>query len=162
MLFRSIVQSPNRPESVLVGMGKRIGLFAPKSEKVIAEADLPSTLAAMVLDDKGGQAFLVLSDRSVLSCKVTTDQRLAVTHLGVRLGATDRGCFILPQNRRLVSIGKDGEVSIFDPKTRTIQTVKGPAPLQAGPAVHPTEDAWFFADRQLLRCTPTKTESIDH
>lgn len=149
-----ILESPGQSEGVLVGMGKKMGLFAPKFEKVVAEHDLPFPVAAMVLDGKGGLAYVVLSDGALISCSVTGDQRLAVTNLGVRLAATDRGCLILPQSRRLVGIGTDGKVCVFDPRTRALQDFEGPAPLPAGPAVHPTEDAWFFADRQLVRHSP--------
>lgn len=149
-----ILESPGQSKGVLVGMGKKLGLFSPRLEKRVAEADLPSALSAMASDGKGGLAYLVLSDGALLSCSITGDRSLAVTNLGVRLGATDRGCFVLPQSRRLVAIGKDGKASTFDPRTRAVQNLEGPAPLPTGPAVHPTEDVWFFAGRQLVRCSP--------
>jgi hypothetical protein len=148
-----ILEAPGQSAGVLVGMGKKIGLYVPKLGKVVAEHGLPSPLAAMALDSKGGLTYLILSDGTLLSCSISGNQSLVVTNLGVRFGQTDRGCFVLPQSRRLVGIGKDGTVGIFDPRTRAIQNLEGPTPLPAGPAVHFAEDAWFFADRQVIRCS---------
>ena len=97
--------------------------------------------------------------RNVLYAGVPLDitaanRALAVRNLGVRLGSTERGCFVLPQSRRLVGVGSDGKVSILDPQSRVVQNFAGPPPLLAGPAVHPTEDAWFFADRHVVRYSP--------
>ena len=47
-----ILESLGPSAGVLLGMGKKIGLYAPESEKVIAESDLPASVAAMALDNQ--------------------------------------------------------------------------------------------------------------
>jgi hypothetical protein len=95
--------------------------------------------------------YLVLADASLLSAVVAADGTLATKRLAADFGPVDRGCFLLPQSGCLVGVADDGSVKRFDPRTGAIVRVKGSVPPPAGPAVHPTEDAWYFAGRHVLR-----------
>lgn len=140
---------PGRLERVLVGLDKAVGAYDVGQERVVARAELPSELAAAVTD--ASAVYLVLADASLLSATVAADGTLTTKRLAADFGPVDRGCFLLPQSRCLVAVAGDGSVKRFDPRSGTIDRVRGPVPPGAGPAVHPTEDVWYFAGRRVLR-----------
>jgi hypothetical protein len=111
----------------------------------VAEKELSAVAAAVVTDMAASVAYLVLADGSLWSCRVGKTEQLTTEQLAADFGPADRGCFLLPRSRRLIGIGPDGTVTVFDPDKRTVNRIAGPVPLPAGPA----EDVWYFADRHV-------------
>ena len=146
-----LAEAPGRVGSVLMALKKGVGLYDPDRKEVVAEKELPAAVTAVVADATAGLAYLLLTDGTLWSCRAERPGQLTVVRLAAQFGPAGRGSFQLPRSRRLIAIASDGTVSAFEPKTAAVMRVKGPAPLPAGPAVHPTEDAWYFADRRLLR-----------
>lgn len=140
---------PGRPEKLLVGLEKGVGVLDVGQQKIVARAKLPAALTAAVPD--ASAVYLVLTDASLLSATVAADGTLRTKYLAADFGPVDRGCFLLPRSRCLVGVAGDGSVKRFDPRSGAIDRVPGRVPPGAGPAVHPTEDVWYFAGRQVLR-----------
>ncbi|TMQ31025.1 MAG: hypothetical protein E6K70_23375 [Planctomycetota bacterium] len=154
-----LAEAPGRPGSLLIGLHERIFVFDSKARKAVAETKLPAAAAALVTDMASSVAYVVLSDGSLWSCRIGKAEQLTTERLATDFGSGARGCFLLPRTRRLIGIGPDGTVTVFDPGKRTVARVKGPVPLAAGPAVHPAEDVWYFADRRVLEyALPTSRE----
>jgi hypothetical protein len=128
---------------------KGVGVYDVGRRKVVARAELPAALAAAVPDARA--VYLVLADTSLLSATVAADGTLATKHLAADFGPVDRGCFLLPRSRCLVGVAGDGSVKRFDPHSGAVGRSPGMVPPGAGPAVHPTEDVWYYAGRRVLR-----------
>jgi DNA-binding beta-propeller fold protein YncE len=147
----AVTEAPNRPGDALVTMNNKVVLYDAKAQKIAAERQMPAPAVAIAADPSRGMAYVVLSGGAVMGCTVASQNGIELTPLTTGFGGVERGCFVLPRSKRLVGIADDGTVSVFDPNTRTVSKVKGPIPQPAGPAVHPTEDAWYFADRSAVR-----------
>jgi hypothetical protein len=145
-----IAEDPGPAGNLLLGLGKAVAVFDPEQQKIMAEKRLPAAVTAVVPDATGGVAYLVLEDGSLWSCRFDKKQQLRAERL-VPFGQVSKGCFLLPRSRRLVGVAADGMVTVFEPSKGTVTRVQGPVPPAAGPAVHPTEDVWFFAHRRVLR-----------
>jgi hypothetical protein len=152
-----IAEAPERPGSLLMGLQQRLVVFDPKEQMLVAEGQLPSAPAAVVTDMARGVAYLILADGSLWSCRVGKVQQVTTKRLAGSFGPADRGLFLLPRSRRLIALAADGTVSVFDPGKGTMTKVRGPVPPPAGPAVHPVEDVWYFADRQVVQYALSET-----
>src|SRR5262249_13957618 len=103
-----------------------------------------------------GVAYLTLADGSLWSVRLDRSGSPSGERLTTVFGPVDRGFFLLPKSRHLVGLAADGTVSLYRPHENDVTRVKGPVPLAAGPAIDPTEDAWYFADRRVVRYTLTR------
>jgi hypothetical protein len=149
--FGPVAEAPGRPGSLLVSLRQGVGVYDAEKQKVSAEKELPSAVLAVATDSTAGMVYLVLADGSLWSCRVGRAGQLTIGKIATAFGPCDRGCLLLPRSRRLVGIAADGTVSVFEPEKGIVAKVKGPVPLPAGPAAHPTEDVWYFADRHVLQ-----------
>jgi len=146
-----IAQAPDRKGCLFLGTGETLRLYDPAKRQVISERRFPAAIVAATADFRHRTVYIVLSEGSLLSCSDAKEGSIITSRRGSDFGPADRGCFVLPQSGWLVGIASDGTVSIFDHEKGTVNKIKGPPPLPAGPAVDPDENAWYFADRKVVR-----------
>jgi hypothetical protein len=86
---------------------------------------------------------------------LTSTQLIRMASMG--FGGVERGFFVLPASGRVVGIAAEGHVMFREADGNRLTSIDAPAPPPppAGPAVHPTRDAWYFADRGVTEYTLT-------
>ena len=146
-----IAEAPDYPGGLLLGTGSTLRLYDRANRRVTGEHPLPSPASAAATDYRRRVAYLVLRDGAICVCTASAEGKLKVEQYHVGFCSVERGCFVLPHSGRLAGIGADGTVTIFDPDTAIVTQTAGPVPLPSGPAVDPIADAWYFADRYVVR-----------
>ena len=135
---------------ILVGRGKDLLVFEPREKKVIQTFQLIDSVVAIAHDQERKLAYVLLADKSLHLCQIK-EGALVVEKIADAFMFFERGFFVLSKSRRLVGLANDNTASVFDPKSGKVNQVNGASPLSAGPAIDPIEDAWYFADKQVMR-----------
>lgn len=123
-------------------------VYETATEQVVDTLPVPSPVQAAAHNRDRAAAYVVLADGSLHMCRAACE-RSRLEQLADAFGPVDRGFFVLSTSGRVVGVGADGTVTVFDPNTLAIQTCQTQAPPPAGPAVDPARDAWYYADREI-------------
>jgi hypothetical protein len=132
---------------VLVAMSTKVAVYDLSTQKIVAELTLAVPAIAAASDLKRGRGYALLEGNLV---QVMAGGETPDVAARVPFGPADRGFFVLPSGT-LIGITHDGRVTALRPGESETVSVDGPAPLHAGPAVDPREDAWYFAHRSVTR-----------
>jgi hypothetical protein len=147
-----IAEAPGGEGQVLVTQGRVMSVLDARSAQVTAELPLPAEALAMAHDARRATAYLALQDGSLCAVRRAEAQAgFVLARLAERFGSTERGFLVLGRTGRVVSVAGDGTVSVYDPHTQVLATSRGQPPLPAGPAADPVDDAWYYADTDLVR-----------
>jgi len=145
-----LAPAPGPEPAALVLTGSKARVVALNGDAVFAEHALPAE--ALCACGRGGAspAFVVLTDRTLWRVSWSdASHAYEVTRVACGFGAVERGLLVLPASGRVVGLGNDGTVTVWDPDTRQLSRCEGPAPLPAGPALDLVNDAWYFAHQRV-------------
>jgi len=145
-----LAPAPGPAPAALVLTGPKARVVALNGDAVFAEHALPAE--ALCACGRGGAspAFVVLTDRTLWRVSWSdASHAYEVTRVACGFGAVERGLLVLPASGRVVGLGNDGTVTVWDPDTRQLSRCEGPAPLPAGPALDLVNDAWYFAHQRV-------------
>ena len=145
-----IVEAPGKPGLVLAARHAELCAYDPQADRIVATVPLAGKALAAAAGTTRAVAYLVLSGPELWACR-RQGEGWELSRVVDDFGPTDRGFFVLPESRRVVGIAADGLVTVYDPRTRQLSRIPGPAPQPAGPAVDPEEDAWYYAHKQVYR-----------
>ena len=147
-----IAEAPGGEGQVLVTQGRALFVLDPRSAQVSAELSLPAEALAMAHDTRRTTAYLVLQDGALYAVRrAETGSGFVLTRLAERFGSTERGFFVLGRSGRVVGVAGDGTVCVYDPHAQAMATSEGQRPPPAGPAPDPVEDAWYYADTEVVK-----------
>jgi hypothetical protein len=131
---------------VLVAIASRLLVYDLASQRVEREIPLPASAIAAASDPTRDRAYVLL-EGGAAQVLAGDEPRIAAR---VPFGPSGRGFFVVPSGS-LVGIAHDGGVTVLRPGDTQPAAAEGPAPLPAGPAVDPRDDAWYFAHRSVTR-----------
>jgi hypothetical protein len=137
-------------KAVMAVRGNDVLFFDQRSAKPLQRIALPDSIVAVAHDAGRTVCYLLSTSRDVYVCNFARGS-FSLTKKAGGFGAADRGFFVVPKTGRLIGVTADGTVSVFDPATAKISQRAGEPPQPAGPAVDPTDDAWYYADREVRR-----------
>jgi hypothetical protein len=146
----AIAVAPGRAGRLLAAAGQTLLVLEGRSRRVLQRLPLEHECAAMAADGRRRVTYLLLTDGTLVNCR---GRREALV-LGVTcrdFGAAERGFFVVPASGNVVGIGEDGRVSVWRRKRNAVTRLQTSPSPPAGPAIHPSEDAWYFADRTVTR-----------
>jgi hypothetical protein len=130
--------------------GNNLSEFDARSGSIVDTASLESPAMLAAFDARQRVAYLL--DTASRLLKVTsTPQGITVAVAAPEFGPADRGLLVLPVTGRVVALGEDGAVTVYDPAMSKVHRASGPVPEPAGPATDPTDDAWYFAGEHAVR-----------
>lgn len=145
-----LAESPGEEGRVLAARPGEILLYDPRRDLIVTRVPLQADAIAAAGSGKRDRVYLLLRDGTLV--KVRQDARpLAISRLCTGFGSAERGFFVLPRTGRVVGVGLDGSVSVFDPASRRLVRTRTESPPPAGPAVDPNDDAWYFAGNSVTR-----------
>lgn len=134
-----------------VAQGAQLNIRDLDGGAPLDSADMGSPIVALASDMSHGLVYVALQGGQVARCTLKDNRFVDTRYLP--FGLVDRGFFVLPRSGRVVGISGDGTVTVLNPQTLARDQFAGPVPMPAGPAVHPTRDAWYFANRSLTEYT---------
>lgn len=148
-----IAPAPDGEGCLLVNEGRTCTLYDGERDAVLACFSLPAAAVSAACDAQRGVAYLLLEGGSLYAIHRGMGENLAApTRVADGISA-ERGLFVLPKSGRVLGVSGDGTVMIYDPAQGGVSKSVGAAPLPAGPAVDPLEDAWYYADAEVMRYT---------
>ena len=150
----AIAEAPGRAGRLFATAGCELLILDARSLQVLHRLVLDDACAAMAGDTRRHRVYLLLADGALVSCRKWHDGARVKTVCS-DFGPADRGFFVSRCGEAVVGISGDGQVSVWQPGSEMATRVQSSPPAPAGPAVDPTEDAWYFADRTVTRYTLT-------
>ena len=146
-----LVEAPGRKGRVLAAKPGAIWVYDPQADQVLQKLPLRADVVAAAGAGTQDIVYLLLRDGTLLDVRWQDAQDIAISPVGTEFGSAERSFFVLSRSGRVVGVGLDGSLTIFDPGSKRLARVKAGVPPPAGPAVDPDEDAWYFADRRVTR-----------
>ena len=135
---------------ILAARGSEVLVYNPGTGRVVKTIALDGAVLAAARSPREADAYLLLEGGNLYA--ISLDGGSAASRkVAEGFGPCERAFFVLARSGRVVGVEADGGLSVLDPETKEISRTLGPAPLPAGPAVDPQEDAWYFADEQVMR-----------
>lgn len=150
-----IAEAPRHKGRLFFSAGEMLRLYDISAQKVIGEYHLPASAVAAATDFPRRVVYFVLANGMICVCGDNRNGDITVQEYSSDFGPVDRGCFALPKSGWLIGVASDGTANVFNPETRAVTKMQSTAPLPAGPAVNLNEDAWYFADRQVMKYSIT-------
>lgn len=142
---------PSARDEVVCATGATLRVVRAATGEVASERALPRPVIALAADPRRPWLYAAVEGGVVIVLRVRGAELEETAR--VAFGPVDRGMFVLPESGRLIGVGGEGTVSVLEPGAAEAVRVQGPPPLFAGPAVHPSRDAWYYAHRTLAEYT---------
>lgn len=142
---------PGMANRLLLASNEQVILFDTESRQVVHRQAMPGAVKGMSRHNNSKLVYLLLEGGLLYRCRT-------FRHDGFELGLCaegftlfERGFFALPVSGAVVGVDHDGRINVWNEETGNVHTLKGPEPLPAGPAVADDEDAWYYADRFVMK-----------
>jgi hypothetical protein len=145
-----LAEHPLQPDSVIAAVGDELWAVSHEGWTAKRVLAMPRGIEALCTGVRGRVSFALLVDGSLWRLSPGRQGGLVSERVAEGFGAAERGFFALASGK-VIGATATGDLHVYDTTTGQASRVPGPPPLPAGPAVDPEADAWYFADRTVLR-----------